>query len=162
MRIQHRYLTFDNNSKLTKLLGQLSVRYRVEEKSYDETTHSYALEFFLYEDNPRFQELTEAVEKFKIEPQIGTQYEKADIDIAEWFVVSTGQYQYPQPEDDYLEKTFDLENYCNLCGIGRIQNAPFRLKIEPKQNNNQFWGLHWEYFAVFVRQEPKIFWKRRK
>jgi hypothetical protein len=52
MRIQHRYLTFDKNSKLTKLLDQLSVRYRVEEKSYDETTYFYALEFFLYEDNP--------------------------------------------------------------------------------------------------------------
>jgi len=162
MRIQHRYLTLDKNSKLTKLLDQLSVRYKEEQKSFDEHTHFYALEFFLYEDNPRFQELTEAVKKFKIEPQIGTTYDKVDLSNAKWFIASTGQYQYPQPEDKYLEITFDLENYCRLCGIGRVQNAPFRLKTEPKQHNNQFWGLHWEYFAVFVRQETKNILEKEK
>ena len=162
MRIQHRYLFFYKNNKLTKLLDQLSVRYKVEEKSYDETTHFYALEFFLYEDNPRFIELTEKVKRFEIEPQTGTIYDKEDLSKAEWFIASTGQYQYPQPEDDYLETTFDLKDYCSLCGIGRIQNSAFRLKTEPKQLNNQFWGLYWEYFAVFVRQETKNILEKEK
>jgi hypothetical protein len=76
---------------------------------------------------------------------------------AHWFWVSVGEYQYPQPEEDfgYLRATFNLDNYCENCGIGKSQNAPFRLKAIPKQPNNQFWGLHWEHDAIFVRLEAK-------
>lgn len=117
----------------------------------------YQIEFYLYEDNPNFLKIRNEIDNFDIKPQIGTIYEKSDIKAAEWFIASTGQYQYPQPEDDfnYKKVTFNLDNHCPLCDIGKIQNAPFRLKTEPKQNNNQFWGLHWEYSALFVRQEAK-------
>ena len=49
-----------------------------------------------------------------------------------------------------------------MCGIGKIQNAPYRLKTEPKQHNNQFWGLHWEFEAIFVREETKNILEREK
>lgn len=164
MRIQHRYLTFDKNNNLVKLLDKLTVKYTVTEKSYDERTHLYALEFLLYEDNPRFSELKAALAKFKIEPQIGTIYEKEDLINAEWFIVNSGEYQYPQPEKDfgYLKATFNLDHYCHLCGIGKVQNAPYRLKTEPRQYTNQFWGLHWEFEAIFVRQETKTILEREK
>ena len=167
MRIGHRYLTYDSHSKIVKPIRTILDRYNISYK-YDEDlssvipTFKYSIEFYLYEDNPNFAEVQTKIDKYGIEPQIGTFYEKADIQKAEWFKISTGQYQYPQPEDDYLEKTFDLKNYCELCGIGRIQNAPFRLRTEPKQHNNQFWGLHWEYFAVFVRQETKSIFEKEK
>ena len=164
MRIQHRYLTFDKNEHLVKILDKLSVKYTLTEKSYNATTHYYALEFYLYEDNPKFLELKEVIDKFKIIPQIGTVYEKEDIEKAEWFIVSTGKYQYPQPEDnfEYKKVTYDLQDYCELCDIGKIQNAPFRIKTEPKQYNNQFWGLNWEFSAVFVRQETKNILEREQ
>lgn len=155
MRIQHRYLTFEKNRQLTKLLDTLVVRFKEQEKSYGEGVQSYFLEFFIYEDNPRFQELKKAIQAFDIIAQVGTIYDKADEAQANWFIVSTGQYQYPQPEDGYKEATFDLSHYCNICGIGKVQNAPYRLKSEPKQQNSQFWGLHWEYEPIFVRQEAK-------
>ncbi|MBS1512077.1 MAG: hypothetical protein JST86_14610 [Bacteroidetes bacterium] len=157
MRIQHRYLTFDRNEKLVKLLDKLAIAYKVTEKSYDATTHLYILEFHFFEDNPRFFELKQAVDKFKIEPQIGTIYDKTDYNNGEWFIVNAGEYQYPQPDDDsgYLKATFNLEHYCHLCDIGKVQNAPYRLKTLPKQPNNQFWGLHWAFDAIFVRQETK-------
>src|SRR5690606_7286472 len=106
---------------------------------------------------PNFYELKKEIDRYDVKPQIGTYYEKSDINEAKWFITSTGEYQYPQPEDDfgYLKATFNLDNYCRLCGIGKVQNAPFRLKAEPKQYNNQFWGLHWEFQSVFVRQETK-------
>lgn len=120
-------------------------------------TFRHILEFYLYEDIPNFREVKTEIDKYDVQPQIATYYEKSDIDNAKWFIISTGEYQYPQPESGfgYLEATFNLDDYCALCGIGKNQKAPFRLKSEPKQYNNQFWGLHWEYESVFVRQETK-------
>lgn len=160
MKIKHRYLHFDSNLKtinpVRKILDKYSNIYEYKEDlNCVIPSFKYTLEFYLYEDNPNFGNIKHEISKF-LEPQvIVTEYEKVDIKNADWFIASTGQYQYPQPEDEYLERTFDLGNFCNLCGIGRVQNAPFRLKSEPKQHNNQFWGLHWEFFAVFVRQEAK-------
>ena len=160
MKIKHRYLQFDSNLKtinpVRTILDKYSNIYEYKEDlNCVIPSFKYTLEFYLYEDNPIFGIINYEISKF-LEPQvIVTEYEKVDIKNADWFIASTGQYQYPQPEDEYLERTFDLGNFCNLCGIGRVQNAPFRLKSEPKQHNNQFWGLHWEFFAVFVRQEAK-------
>ena len=88
---------------------------------------------------------------------ISAEYDKIDMQNAEWYEIYTGEYQYPQPDNDfgYLHYTFNLRNYCPECGIGKIQNNPFRLKYEPKQKNNQFWGLYWERNAIFVREEAK-------
>jgi len=155
MRIQHRYLSFEKNPKLLRLLDQLSIPYNTKEKNLDKDVSYYILEFFLYEDNPRFKKMREELEEFGIDPQVGTVFDKADIAQANWFHVVVGEYQYPQPEDGYLRATFNLDSYCNNCGIGKLQNAPFQLKTKPKQPNNQFWGLHWEHDAVFVRAVAK-------
>jgi hypothetical protein len=162
MQITHRYLQWDSHLKVIKPIIAILDRHNISYK-YNEDLDcvipdfKYRIEFSLYEDNPNFLIVKKEIEEFEIKPQTGTVYEKADIKAAEWFIASTGKYQYPQPEDDfnYLKATFNLDNYCPLCGIGKIQNAPFRLKTAPRQPNNQFWGLHWEYSAVFVRQEAK-------
>lgn len=162
MRIKHRYLTWDSHLKTIKPLRTILDKYSHIYK-YEEDlgciipTFKYQIEFYLYEDNPKFENLKKEVSKF-LKPQvIGTEYEKTDIKNAEWFIVNAGEYQYPQPEDDfgYLKTTFNTENYCEKCGIGKLQNAPYRLRTIPKQHNNQFWGLHWEFEAIFVRQETK-------
>jgi hypothetical protein len=155
MRIEHRYLTFEKDMKLTKLLDQLTIKYKVTEKRYAENVELYALEFFLHEDNPRFSVLRDAVSDFEINPQTGTIYEKTDYSTADWFIINTGEYQYPQPEDGYEEATFNVEKHCTHCGIGKVQNAPYRFRTDPKQHNNQFWGLRWEFDAIFVRQAAK-------
>lgn len=157
MRIQHRYLTFEKNNKLIKLLDDLEIDYKISEKSYDEKTHYFALEFHLYQDDFNFDKHERAFATFDISHQIGTIYEQHDIKNAEWFIIRTGEYQYPQPDGDngYLDATFNLDNYCNNCGMGKYQIAPFRLKTPPKQLKLQFWGLHWEHDAIFVRDETK-------
>ena len=157
MRIQHRYLSFEKDERLLKALGQLSIQYKVDERDFGEERHLYILEFFLYEDNPRFSMMKEALREFDIDAQVGTVYDKEDIAKANWFYVTAGEYQYPQPESDfgYLKATFNLDQYCQNCGIGKVQNAPFRLRTMPKQPNNQFWGLHWEHDAVFIRSMAK-------
>lgn len=162
MRIKHRYLTWDSHLKIIKpikaILDKYSHNYNYKEELDSVILNfTYTLEFFLYEDNPDFGKIKQEVSKL-LDPQvIGTEYEKSDIKNAEWFIVNTGEYQYPQPDKDfgYLKATFNLDNYCNLCGIGKVQNAEYRLKTIPKQPKDQFWGLHWDFDAIFVRQEAK-------
>lgn len=162
MRIKHRYLTWDSHLKIIKpvknILDRHSHIYNYKEDTGSVIpTFTYQIEFYLYEDNPAFEEIQQQLNKF-LQPQvIATEYEKADFVNAAWFIVSTGEYQYPQPADDggYRDTTFNLDNYCRYCGMGKIQDRPYRLKTEPKQFNNQFWGLHWEFEAIFVRQEAR-------
>ena len=162
MRIKHRYLQYDSNLKtinpVKAILDKYSYPYNYKENLESLIpTFKYTIEFYLYEDNPNFDIIKQQLGKM-LDPQvIVTEYEKADIKNAAWFIVNTGEYQYPQPEDDfgYLKATFNLDNYCHLCGIGKVQNASFRLKTVPKQPNNQFWGLHWAFDAIFIRQSTK-------
>ncbi len=65
----------------------------------------------------------------------------------------TGQTGYPQPEDTYLEVTYDLSDACPTCEIGKSQKAPFRFRSEPKSKRSQFIGLNWVFDEVFVRTE---------
>lgn len=160
MRIGHRYLTYAGHTKIIKPVKKILDSYNISYK-YEEDldcvipTFKYTIEFYLYEDNPVFDLVKKEIDTFNLEPQIGTYYEKSDIEKADWFIIGTGQYQYPQPEDSYKVVIFNLDNYCNRCDIGKIQNAPFRLKTEPKQHNNQFWGIHWEYEPIFIRKEAR-------
>lgn len=162
MRIKQRYLQNDSHLKIIgpvkKILDKFLVEYNYKEDPGSVLPgHRYSIEFFLSEDHTNFDELESNLSGFKIYTQVFTEYEKSDIEKAEWFIIETGEYQYPQPENDngYLKATFDLSNYCELCGIGKVQNNPYRLKTLPKQVNNQFWGLHWEFATIFVRQETK-------
>lgn len=127
-------------------------------------TFKYSLDFILYEDDPHFSDAKKELGKFDLFWQVGTDFDEADLLAAEWFIIYAGEYQYPQPEAafGYLKKTFDLTAYCDLCGIGNVQNAPFRLKTEPKQRNHQFWGLHWVHDALFVRSGARAILEREK
>lgn len=169
MRIKHRYLTWDSHLKIIKpvkdILDKHSHIYKYKEDlECAIPTFKYQIEFYLYEENPEFTTIQQELNKF-LKPQvIGTEYEKSEIENAEWFIVNTGHYQYPQPEDDfgYLNVTFNLDNYCKLCDIGKVQNAPYRLRTVPKKPNNQFWGLNWAFESIFVRQETKNILEREK
>jgi len=153
MRIVNRYLTFDRNKKLIQLLDKLSIPYKEEEKSFGEGSDLYALEFFLYEDDQNFKDKSKQVEKFKLEPQVGTDFSKEDEENAGWFWMSTGQFGYPQPEDNYFQLTYSKENVCLQCGIGKQQINPFRFRAEPKAKHSQFLGLNWVFDEIFIREQ---------
>jgi hypothetical protein len=162
MHFKYRYLTWDNNqkgiSKIKKILDGYSLTYSYkEDPNCIMSSFKYELEFFIYEDMDFFDKIKLELEPFDIFNDISVEYDKMDMENAEWYEINTGEYQYPQPDDDfeYLNYTFDLTHYCHECGIGKIQNNLFRLKNEPKQKNNQFWGLYWERDAIFIREETK-------
>ena len=161
MRIKHRYIIFEKNvkvlTKIKKILNSYNLTYFYEEAKENPLIVGHKLEFVVYEDQFFFHKIQSKLKPFGMFEDISTEYNKNDIDNTEWFQISCGSYQYPQPEDDfqYRNFTFNLDDYCPICGIGKIQNNPYRLKNEPKQKNNQFWGLHWEYEPIFVRKETK-------
>jgi hypothetical protein len=167
MRIKHKYLTWDKDSKMItrikKILDGYSLTYSYKEDlNCVLSSFKYELEFNVYEDMDFFDKIQSELKPFDIIKTISAEYDKTDMENAEWYTIYAGEYQYPQPDDDfeYLNYTFDLTNYCPECGIGKIQNNPFRLKHEPKQKNNQFWGLYWERDAIFVREETKNILKK--
>ncbi|MES2776056.1 MAG: hypothetical protein V4722_17900 [Bacteroidota bacterium] len=153
MRFLNRYLTFDRNKKINQLLDKLSIPFKEEEKSLGEGSDYYSLEFFLYEEDIYFKSKSKEVAKFKIEPQIGTEFSKEDEENAEWFWMSTGQFGYPQPQDNYFALTYSNENVCLQCQIGKQQINSFRLKAEPKAKHSQFLGLNWIFDELFVREQ---------
>jgi rRNA maturation protein Nop10 len=83
---------------------------------------------------------------------VSTDFTAAEVSAAAWLhVVPTWHHGYPQPEDGYLEATYDLAEHCRTCGIGAVQRAPFRMKAEPRWGRNGLLQLNWtfeEYFAT--------------
>ncbi len=72
-----------------------------------------------------------------------------------WYHITTRQFGYPQPEDSYIDKTYDSSTACLTCNIGLKQKSEFRFRSEPKAKHSQFLGLNWVFDQVFVRQEVK-------
>lgn len=71
-------------------------------------------------------------------------------------------YGYPQPDEDnfgYRQVTYDLSGYCEECGGGKRQKAPFRIKSEPKWGRRSIFQLNWVFDEYFVRPDTyeKIF-----
>lgn len=90
------------------------------------------------------------------EGQIRTEFSKKEIDAAQWVEIGAWHHGYPQPDEDvfgYLQVTYDLTDWCEQCGIGKKQNAPFQMKGEPKWGRNGILQLTWIYDELFVTPE---------
>src|SRR5688572_3943581 len=89
------------------------------------------------EENEKNAELVKLIDKWKLEKFVATVYDKQDYSKSSLFVyVGTRSHGYPQPEDDFgfINVTYQTDDYCKKCGIGKVQKEPFRLK-EPKWGN---------------------------
>jgi hypothetical protein len=97
---------------------------------------------------------------------VRTEFSKQEIANAKWFELTPDSHHgYPQPDEDvfgYRQATYDLSEYCEQCGIGLKQNAPFQMKGEPKWGRNGILQLNWVFDEYFVTPEiwSKIFQPR--
>lgn len=83
---------------------------------------------------------------------VSTRFSAEEIAEAPWVaVLPAWHWEYPQPEDEYLEVTYDLSGYCRQCGIGAVQKAPFRMKSEPRWGKNEILQLNWVFGEYFVK-----------
>lgn len=85
---------------------------------------------------------------------VSTNFSKSEIAAAAWLELQPDwHWSYPQPEDEYQRATYDLSEYCELCGIGLRQIAPFRMRGEPKWGRRSILQLNWVFDEYFVTPE---------
>lgn len=88
-----------------------------------------------------------------------TNFSKAEVLHASWLELEPEWHHgYPQPDEDefgYRRATYDLSDWCEFCGIGMRQNAPFQMTGEPKWGRRSILQLNWVFDEFFVT--PK-FW----
>ncbi len=112
--------------------------------------------FEISESDSCFSEIYERSKQTDPVHLIATTFTKAENSRASFLKLSAVRIVgYPQPEDDfgYLNKTYDLTTYCSSCGIGQIQNAPFRIKESFWSDKFDFLQLNWVFDVFFVRLE---------
>lgn len=75
--------------------------------------------------------------------------------MTQYYLISTCQFGYPQPEDDYAQQVYSFESACPTCEIGKEQLAEFRFNSDSAPKENDFTGLNWVFDQIFVRQRVK-------
>ena len=81
------------------------------------------------------------------------EYSKEEVLSAPYCLLTSASHGcgYPQPENSYLSKTFDVSQMCQQCHVGRVQNHPFRVS---KLSKSGFWSFFaWELDTYFVSDE---------
>lgn len=158
MEVRHRILEFSGSARygiLKAELGKIGVPYLLKVHGSIGGVEKSSIEYTVSESDPLYPHFAELIEKYGFWVQTGVHFSEQDIDEAEWFYATVGEFQYPQPEDTYIETTYDISSYCPHCGMGRAQNKPFRLRSDFKQKTARFFGLHWVFDEVFVRPDVK-------
>ena len=115
--------------------------------------------FEIAEDDPRWEQVSALIKQFKVFDTATTKYSDRELRTADVVgVLCSSPRGYPEPSGDfgYLLRTFDLTEYCDLCGIGGRQVAPFRLKKVPKLRNSVL-QLNWVFDELFV---DRSVWRR--
>ena len=85
---------------------------------------------------------------------VRTEFSKEELRSADWLnLVPDWHHGYPQPRAEvsgYLAATYDLTDWCDRCGIGKKQVAPFQMKAEPKWGKRGILQLNWVFDEFFV------------
>lgn len=108
------------------------------------------------EENTKNKEALKLIDSWGLRKAVGTIYDKKDFAKSSLFVyVGVWENGYPMPDNNngYKELTYDLSNYCTVCGVGKLQKAPFRIRKEPKWGSKMMFELNWVYDEIFVRKE---------
>ncbi|MGI9388490.1 MAG: hypothetical protein ACR2O1_00405 [Boseongicola sp.] len=68
-------------------------------------------------------------------------------------IIARGHHGYPQPERNfgYVKEVYEKKGYCEGCGIGARQKAPFRIRKEFGARHSHFLQLNWVFDEFFVR-----------
>lgn len=85
---------------------------------------------------------------------VTTKFSKQELADARWLaMVPDWHHGYPQPDEldfGYRAATYDLTSYCERCGVGLKQKAPFQMKGEPKWGKRSILQLNWVFDEYFV------------
>jgi hypothetical protein len=153
MEIRHRLLQIHNTPQYDLLIAEFN-RFGCKYK-YNENSFLSSIEYTFSEHEPYASDLLKFANANKIMVQSALYYDEQEILSAEWVIAEVGEFQYPQPEDSYIETTYNTQDYCGRCGQGVKQDRPFRLKKDFVQRQAKFLGLHWVFDEIFIRPEVR-------
>lgn len=169
MRIIHR-LAFRSDSKIKNLIIELGIPFKepalVEVNPLSEwasvfSTGSGICVCKIDEEDARWGRLNSFINYSEENRRasghtIITEFTKKEQNAAHYLEVSSKWHHgYPEPSDtmDYLELTYNLDDYCAVCGVGKHQKAPFRFKKSPVWGQKNILQLYWIYDEYFVKPE---------
>jgi hypothetical protein len=113
--------------------------------------------FDVAEDHQSWPQIRALLRRWNVfEGHVRTEFSKKEIDTARWLEIGAWHHGYPQPDEDvfgYRQVTYDLTGWCEQCGIGKQQKAPFQMKGEPKWGRHGILQLTWVYDELFVTPE---------
>lgn len=111
------------------------------------------LAFDVDENHPTWPSLLLLFQRWRASDMVRTEFAKKEVESARWLEIGAWHHGYPQPNEDvfgYRQATYDLANWCERCGIGKRQKAPFQMKCDPKWGRNAMMQLVWVYDELFT------------
>jgi len=117
------------------------------------------LVFEIAEDDPRWRDverLAKDIGNGGAGHTLTTKFSRSELDAAAYLsMLPSWHHGYPQPEDEfaYRKATYDLSDYCPVCGIGARQVAPFCFKKPPSWGRRSILQLNWVFDEYFVKPE---------
>lgn len=146
MKITHR-IGLNATPTLVAALGRLGIPIPVDS--------GFAV-FDIDEDSLVWPAVSEIVAAHRLSDVPHTSFDATEVAGSEHLaLLPTWHHGYPQPDDDfrYREITYNLDDFCEECGIGLTQKAPFRFKREPRWGRNGIMQLNWVFDEFFVTPE---------
>ncbi len=144
-----------------QVVGEKLRQLGVKAKFTREFHGSVLLYFDLSDAHPRYQEIRALMDAVGLITSCHwLNFTPEETAAARWLSIAAYPQDYPYPDDidEYKQVTYDLTEWCRECGVGTKQNAPFRMRREPR------WGkrydilrLHWVDDALFTKPEV---WER--
>lgn len=150
MKITYRFSISWNSTRVAQLerLGQV-----VEQRVPEAPDGGIAI-CLVEEGQPGWVEVSELIRNWKAFTYVTTEFTPEEIAGADYCrLIGEHNNGYPQPEDEFIPVTYDTSDYCETCGTGLKQNAPFRVRNNLKWGRNDFLKLFLIPDEFFMRSE---------
>ncbi|MCY2980388.1 MAG: hypothetical protein NTU79_17115 [Planctomycetota bacterium] len=161
MEIIHR-LAFNarKNELQTKTLDEMRIKFAFHVLPSPASLEAPAglVTLDIAESDPRWTLVKELSRQWNCIDQVYSTFTRTDLEQAEYLAIVPRWHQgYPMPDNNggYLDKTYRGHLGCAICGVGRLQVEPFRMRSEPKWGRKNMLQLNWIFDEFFVT--PVVF-----
>lgn len=156
MRYIHRFAMGATHAQIAEL-RDLGMKFDPDDEVFHEPEPIVA--FKVAEDHPHWPLVRVRMSEWGSTTHfVYTEFTPRELDSARWLRLTAWDNGYPQPQEDqkFFEVTFDLTNCCPHCRLGKVQNASYRIKGEPKWGRRGIMTLGWVFEEFFV---PPAVWE---
>jgi hypothetical protein len=106
------------------------------------------------EQDPRWPAVQRWMALREVVDLVTTKFSDTELAEARWLeLLPAWHHGYPQPHEDvfgYRQATYDLTAFCEHCGVGLRQSAPFHMRGEPRWGRKGILQLNWVFDEFFV------------